>query len=151
MSETLLKLTLEVNSVKAVAPEEVISFKREGVQQAVFDRLCSGGYKVASEVDLHQLKLELAREALFQSIEQARQLGQRSILVIHGKGSRSKPIPALMKSFVATWLVEIDAVLAYHSAQIHHGGNGAAYVMLTKSEQKRVETREENHKGAHQR
>lgn len=147
-NESLLKLTLDVNQIKAIEPDKIIGFKRDGVQSAVFDRLSSGGYRVASEVDIHQLKLVLAREVLFQSIEQAIGLGQRSILVIHGKGARSKPIAALMKSFTVNWLTQIDSVLAFHSAKPHHGGTGALYVMLTKSAQKRIETQEVNHKGA---
>lgn len=147
-NESLLKLTLDVNQIKAIEPDKIIGFKRDGVQSAVFDRLSSGGYRVASEVDIHQLKLVLAREVLFQSIEQAIGLGQRSILVIHGKGARSKPIAALMKSFTVAWLTQIDSVLAFHSAKPHHGGTGALYVMLTKSAQKRIETQEVNHKGA---
>lgn len=147
-NESLLKLTLDVNQIKALEPEKIVGFKRDGVQSAVFERLSSGGYRIASEVDLHQLKLALAREVLFQSIEQAIALGQRSILVIHGKGAKSKPIAALMKSFTVTWLTQIDSVLAFHSAKPHHGGAGALYVMLTKSAQKRIETQEFNHKGA---
>ena len=150
-NESLLKLTLDVNQIKALEPDKIIGFKRDGVQSAVFDRLSSGGYRIASEVDIHQLKLALAREVLFQSIEQAMGLGQRSILVIHGKGAKSKPIAALMKSFTVTWLTQIDSVLAFHSAKPHHGGTGALYVMLTKSAQKRIETQEVNHKGANAR
>ncbi|MEZ9199724.1 DNA endonuclease SmrA [Shewanella sp. 10N.286.54.B9] len=150
-SESLLRLTLDVNQIKALEPEQIIGFKRDGVQSAVFDRLSCGGYKIANEVDIHPLKLALAREVLFQSIEQAIELGQRSILVIHGKGARSKPIAALMKSFTVAWLTQIDSVLAFHSAKPHHGGTGALYVMLTKSAQKRIETQEVNHKGANAR
>ncbi|ABV87661.1 Smr protein/MutS2 [Shewanella pealeana ATCC 700345] len=147
MSEHLSKLTTQVQEVNPVAPEDVVEFKRDGVQEAVFHRLSRGDYPVKYEVLLHQLKVAQAREVLYNEIQKSREKGERSILVIHGKGANTKPIPALMKSFVVTWLEQIDEVLAFHSAQTHHGGTGALYVMLTKSEQKRIEARETNHKG----
>ena len=61
------------------------------------------------------------------------------MLITHGKGElRDKP--ALLKSCVNHWLKELDSVLAFHSAQPHHGGSGASYVMLRKSSNKRVNT-----------
>ena len=49
---------------------------------------------------------------------------------------------AKIKSYVNHWLREIPEVLAYHSAQRHHGGVGAVYVLLRKSEQKKQQNRE---------
>ncbi|GIU49123.1 DNA mismatch repair protein MutS [Shewanella sairae] len=147
MSEQLAKLTLDPNLILPVLPDAIVEFKRDGVQEAVFHRLSLGGYPVKHEIDLHTLKATQAREALYQQIQISRERGERSIVVIHGKGAKSKPYPGLMKSFVVTWLQEIEEVLAFHSAQRQHGGTGALYVMLVKSEQKRIETRETNHKG----
>ncbi|ABZ76508.1 Smr protein/MutS2 [Shewanella halifaxensis HAW-EB4] len=147
MSEQLAKLTTDINAIEPIASDAIIEFKRDGVQDAVFQRFSRGGYPIKHEILLHQLKVQQAREALYNEIQKSRQKGERSILVIHGKGVNSKPIPALMKSFVASWLEQIDEVLAFHSAQVHHGGTGALYVMLAKSEQKRIETQESNHKG----
>lgn len=147
MSEQLAKLVTDVNMMTPVAPDAIIEFKRDGVQDAVFHRFSRGGYPIKHEILLHQLKIQQAREVLYNEIQKSREKGERSILVIHGKGVNTKPIPALMKSFVASWLEQIDEVLAYHSAQAHHGGTGALYVMLAKSEQKRIETKESNHKG----
>ncbi|MCL1144624.1 DNA endonuclease SmrA [Shewanella marinintestina] len=147
VSEQLAKLTLDPNLITAILPDAIVEFKRDGVQEAVFHRLSLGGYPIKYEIDLHMLKVSQAREALYQQILASRARGERCILVIHGKGAKAKPFPGLMKSFVASWLEQIEEVLAFHSAQRHHGGTGALYVMLTKSEQKRIETRETNHKG----
>ncbi|GIU18712.1 DNA mismatch repair protein MutS [Shewanella sp. MBTL60-007] len=147
MSEQLAKLATDVNEIEPAEPEAIIEFKRDGVQDAVFHRFSRGGYPIKHEILLHQLKVQQAREVLYNEIQKSRQKGERSILVVHGKGVNSKPIAGLMKSFVANWLEQIDEVLAYHSAQTHHGGAGALYVMLAKSEQKRIETKETNHKG----
>ncbi|PID54684.1 MAG: hypothetical protein CR978_02335 [Gammaproteobacteria bacterium] len=42
---------------------------------------------------------------------------------------------------------ELPAVMAFHSAQARHGGTGAVYVLLQKSEQKKRENRERFMKG----
>ena len=49
--------------------------------------------------------------------------------------------PGILKSFVNKWLPELPAVLAYHTAQRHHGGSGATYVLLKKSADKKHENR----------
>lgn len=54
---------------------------------------------------------------------------------------RSNP-PALMKSYLATWLEQISDVMGYHSALRQHGGCGAVYVMLKKSPEKKLDNRE---------
>ncbi|MDR8523995.1 DNA endonuclease SmrA [Shewanella fidelis] len=147
MSEQLALLTLDPHLITASEPDAIVEFKRDGVQEAVFHRLRLGGYPSKFEIDLHMLKPQQAREVLYQQIILARERGERNIIVIHGKGAKTKPYPALMKSFAINWLEQIDEVLAFHSAQLRHGGAGALYVMLAKSEQKRIETKETNHKG----
>ena len=67
------------------------------------------------------------------------------MVIVHGKGERSNP-PALMKSFVAQWLMQIKEVQCVHSAQRFHGGTGAVYVLLRKSAEKKIETRERHQK-----
>jgi hypothetical protein len=44
------------------------------------------------------------------------------------------------------WLPQFDAVLAFHSAQKQHGWVGATYVLLRKSEKKKLETWEMHNK-----
>ncbi|MGS0692944.1 DNA endonuclease SmrA [Shewanella sp. 0m-4] len=147
MSEQLAKLTTDINGIEPIASDAIVEFKRDGVQEAVFQRLSRGGYPIKREIELQQLKVKQAREVLYLQLQHSRDRGERSIIVIHGKGVNTKPIPALTKSFVVAWLAQIDEVLAFHTAQNHHGGTGALYVMLAKSEQQRIETKEANHKG----
>ena len=45
------------------------------------------------------------------------------------------------------WLRELDVVQAFNSAQPQHGGTGAVYVLLRKSEEKKRENRERFSKG----
>ena len=65
----------------------------------------------------------------------------RTVVIVHGRGERSNP-PALMKSFVASWLQQIREVQCVHSAQRFHGGTGAVNVLLRKSAEKKMDTRE---------
>ncbi|MGR5488606.1 Smr/MutS family protein, partial [Vibrio alfacsensis] len=67
------------------------------------------------------------------------------VLIVHGRGERSNP-PALMKSYLAHWLTQIKDVQCVHSAQRFHGGSGAVYVMLRKSQEKKLENRERHQK-----
>ena len=59
--------------------------------------------------------------------------------------SRSTP-RALLKSHVSAWLPQLPAVMAMHSAERRHGGSGALYVLLRKSERKKAENRERHQK-----
>jgi DNA-nicking Smr family endonuclease len=73
------------------------------------------------------------------------QLDIRTVIIVHGRGERSNP-PALMKSYLTQWLQQIRDVQCVHSAQRFHGGTGAVYVMLRKSADKKIETRERHQK-----
>ena len=67
-------------------------------------------------------------------------------MILHGKGDRSST-PALLKSYVNKWLPALPQVMAFHSAQRHHGGAGAMYVLLKKSDDKKQENRERHMRG----
>ncbi|MEZ5502682.1 MAG: DNA endonuclease SmrA [Halioglobus sp.] len=122
----------------------VLAFKRPGVQNGVYRKLKQGRYEILSRLDLHRMTVEIARREVFDFLEEACQLGLRSVLVVHGKGESKaeKERSSLLKGCVDKWLRELDVVLAFHSAQPQHGGTGAAYVLLRKSEEKKRENRE---------
>ena len=65
-------------------------------------------------------------------------------MIVHGRGEKKaeKEQSAILKGCVNHWLQELDAVQAFHSAQPQHGGTGAAYVLLRKSEQQKQVNRE---------
>ncbi len=137
---------------KAIAPLDawfVLAFKRPGVQNGVFRKLKQGRYETQSRLDLHRMTVEVARREIFDFIEESRQLGLRSVLVIHGKGASSadRERSSILKGCVDQWLRELEIVQAFHSAQPQHGGTGAAYVLLRKSEEKKRENREKFSKG----
>ena len=132
---------LSGEQVEPVKPNATLSYKKDGLQHGVFKKLRLGHYQIDARLDLHRMKVEQARQAVFQFIQDCMKHNIRCVLITHGKGE-GRAQPALLKSHVAHWLPQLDSVLAFHSAQPHHGGSGATYVMLRKSEEKRQENLE---------
>ncbi|MEW5248626.1 DNA endonuclease SmrA [Microbulbifer discodermiae] len=127
--------------LESVAPWDPIEFKRDGVQNGVYRNLRLGRYRVDARLDLHRHTVEMARRALFEFVRDCVEADVRCALITHGKGAGRKQ-PALLKSCVNSWLPQLAEVLAFHSAQKQHGGMGATYVLLRKSERKRQENLE---------
>lgn len=139
-------------SEAAVAPLDawyVLTFKRPGIQNGVFRKLKQGRYEAYSRLDLHRMTTQRARKEIFEFVEESHQLGLRSVLIIHGKGESKKDLEraSILKACVNLWLRELETVQAFHSAQPQHGGTGAVYVLLRKSEEKKAENRVKFTKG----
>lgn len=128
--------------VELVHPQSVLSFMRPGIQHGVFRKLRQGAYPLDAVLDLHQLTVEEARHEVFRFIRDCTAQDVRSALINHGKGGRHPDRPAaLLKSYVALWLPQFPEIMAFHSAQGFHGGTGAVYVLLKKSERQKQRTR----------
>ncbi|SMF58994.1 DNA-nicking endonuclease, Smr domain [Alteromonadaceae bacterium Bs31] len=127
--------------VELVDPLAVLSYQRPGVQHGVFKNLRLGKYSLDARLDLHRLSVDDARKSIYQFIKDCVESDVRCALVTHGKGE-GRNTPALLKSCVAHWLPQFDEVLAFHSAQKQHGSYGATYVLLKKSDKKKLETKE---------
>ncbi|MFM2483605.1 DNA endonuclease SmrA [Celerinatantimonas yamalensis] len=135
--QALLSLTEPVR----LKPDDLVSYKKDGIQEGVFKKLRLGKYPIGDRIDLHQLRTEQARDQLLTFIHRSQSKGYRCIIVIHGKGARSNP-PARMKSYVSHWLPQLEDVLAIHSALPMHGGYGAIYVLLRKSIERKTDNQE---------
>jgi len=127
--------------VHMVEPNEVLEYRRPGIQPYVMQKLRHGEYTEADHIDLHGKTIEQAYQEVMNFIAFAKRHAFRNILIIHGKGERSNP-KALMKSHVAHWLKQIPDVLAYHSAPAWKGGAGALCIILKKADKASMETRE---------
>jgi DNA-nicking Smr family endonuclease len=127
----------------------VLEFKRPGVQNGVFRKLKQGRYESDARLDLHRMTAAVARQELFEFIQESYRLGLRTVLIIHGKGESKaeQQRSSILKGCADHWLRELDIVQAFHSAQPRHGGTGAVYVLLRKSEEKKRENREKFSKG----
>lgn len=146
--ELLAVLPLMPHQFSRVCPDEIVSHKHDGMQDAVFKQFRLGKYDIKTILDVHEYNLHQARLSLVNCIFGAFERGERNILVIHGKGYNSKPYPGLMKSAICDWLLRIDPVAAFHSATRDQGSTGAMFVMLKKSQQKKIENSELNRKGS---
>ncbi|WP_199609411.1 DNA endonuclease SmrA [Flocculibacter collagenilyticus] len=132
--------------VELVEPDEILSFKRGGVQEGVFKNLRLGKYVIDATLNLQGVNLQQSRVQLFQFMQDCMKRNIRAILISHGTGKHSKPHPALLKSYINKWLQELTEVLAFHTALKHHGSYGATYVLLKKSEKLKQENREKHAK-----
>lgn len=131
--------------VEPVDPLAILEFKRDGVQNGVYRNLRLGKYQIDARLDLHHMTVDQARTAVFQFIKDCMQHDIRCALITHGKGE-GRDQPAQLKSCVAHWLPQFEQILAFHSAQKQHGWVGATYVLLRKSEKKKLENWELHNK-----
>ncbi|KII76862.1 DNA endonuclease SmrA [Vibrio renipiscarius] len=136
---------LSIDYAVPLKPEDIIEFKRDGVQDGVFRKLRLGKYPIQAKLDLHRRTLKQARDEVVVFLKQCIRMDIRTVLIVHGRGERSNP-PAQMKSYLAQWLAQIKEVQSVHSAQAFHGGTGAVYVLLRKSSEKKLENRERHQK-----
>jgi len=134
--------TVSDDYVERINPHDPVSFKRSGIQEAVFKKFRLGKYPIEGKLDLHRKKVVQAKKEVYQLIADGMQYDMRCLLIVHGKGDRNTEGQATLKSYVAKWLQEIPEVMAYHSAIKQHGGVGAVYVMLRKSEKAKQAIRE---------
>ena len=132
---------LTLSEVEARQPQEMLEWKQDGVQHAVFSKLRRGGYALEYELDLHQKTVKEAQQAVFKLFQQVRVKNWRCVLISHGKGERSAT-PGRLKSYVARWLIDHPDVIAYCSAQRNHGGVGSVYVLIRKSAAGKAANRE---------
>ncbi len=131
-------------------PYYLLEYRREGVQHGVYRKLKQGKYDIEARLDLHKCTVEQARVQVFDFIRDAMAMDLRTLLIVHGRGHRSKSGGAVLKSYLNYWLPEIAEVQAFCSAQPHHGGAGALYMLLRKSERKKQENRDRLTRGRSQ-
>ena len=137
---------LSTEYVELVKPYDILEYKKDGVQHGVYKNLRLGKYPIEARLDLHRKTVLQARNEVYQYICDCLKNDVRTVIIVHGKGELSQPHQALLKSYVNKWLRELPEVLAFHTAQKFHGGTGATYVLLRKSERKKLENRERHQK-----
>lgn len=138
---------LAMRDIDRVGPHDAVGYKRPGIQEGVFRKLRLGKYETEARLDLHKRTLEQARSDVYRFIQECIEHDIRCVLMLPGKGDRNIKDPALLKSYLSYWLTELDDVHAFHTAQPHHGGSGAFYVLLRKSDRKKQSARERYSKG----
>lgn len=142
LSEQQLDNPLTSNYLTVIPKETPLAFRVEGIQQGVIDKLRLGKYPLDATLNLLRQPIETCRQTLYSFMLDAEQRNYRNILIIHGKGREDDSHANIIRSYLDRWLRQFERVQAYCSAQPHHGGSGACYVGLKKSEQARLENRE---------
>lgn len=137
---------LTSEQVELLHPDDILSYKKDGVQQGVFKNLRLGKYDIHTVLNLHGKSVAEARTAVYDFVHESQKTNLRSLLIQHGKGLKSQPHQAIIKSYINKWLQQLDMVLAFHSALPQHGGAGAVYVLLKKSDEARLENKEKHQK-----
>ncbi|MDL2307463.1 Smr/MutS family endonuclease [Desulfovibrio sp. OttesenSCG-928-C06] len=106
-----------------------------GVDPLILAKLRSGQYSPESHVDLHGQNSEQAYESLVTFIRHAYGKGQRSLIVVTGRGKNSPGGLSILRQNMQDWLTQEPlkrVVLAFCTAQPKDGGTGAIYVLLRK-------------------
>lgn len=98
--------------------------------------LRTGRFSVQTQLDLHGLNRQEARDTLERFIIDSVRNGLGCVRIIHGRGRHSKHLPVL-KERVQTWLSTRRMsryVIAFTSARLCDGGAGALYVLLRRTQ-----------------
>lgn len=123
-------LSDEPGSEIAFEAGEEIAYLRPGLSRHILRRLRAGHWALQDQLDLHGLRWEQARPLLASFTALAVKRGWRCVLVIHGKGLRSKNQEPVLRGKVASWLTQRAEVLALCQARPADGGSGAVLVLL---------------------
>ncbi|WP_420402954.1 Smr/MutS family protein [Nisaea sp.] len=110
--------------------------KAPGIDRRTALKIKRGKQRIDGRIDLHGMRQDEAHRALNAFVNGAYRRGDRCVLVITGKGTRSGDggrDAGVLRRMTPRWLTDgtnRDKVLAYSPAQPQHGGSGALYVML---------------------
>jgi DNA-nicking Smr family endonuclease len=119
-----VKLAVEGDSQRFAA-------RSPGVSRAQIADLRAGKIRAEATLDLHGMTIEPALAQLRRFLVEARQLGQRCVLVVHGKGTHSEHGAPLREAVLQQLLGSLSGLVhAFASAAPVDGGEGATYVML---------------------
>jgi DNA-nicking Smr family endonuclease len=113
--------------------DEYIEGAVQGFDHKVLRQLRRGEFALQGHLDLHGLNRDEARAAVARFINQAAGEGKRCVLIVHGRGLRSKDQIPVLKEKLKAWLTRGSIgtkVLAFATARPYDGGAGAAYVLL---------------------
>jgi DNA-nicking Smr family endonuclease len=110
--------------------DEALSYARAGIGADILRKLRRGHWVIQSQLDLHGMRTDEAREALAEFLRASGKRGLRCVRVVHGKGLGSLNKKPVLKSKVRNWLVQKDEVIAFCQATAADGGAGALIVLL---------------------
>ena len=124
--------------VHAIDPASIevgdeIHYLKPGQPAKILKQLKRGHFSVRAELDLHEMTLAVARNAVRDFLDDAIARGEYCVRIVHGKGLRSRGDGPVLKRMTATLLARRRDVLAYASARPAQGGTGAVIVLLARA------------------
>lgn len=116
------------------SPEPKISYnlasKLGQLDESTRKKISKGRLEIDARIDLHDMTQIEAYSRLSRFLDRAYEMGNRTVLVITGKGFRGEGV---LRNAVPRWLNEPAfrrIVSGYHEATLVHGGSGALYVRV---------------------
>lgn len=110
-----------------------IHYLKPGQPSKLLKQLRRGHFSVRAEIDLHEMTLAVARDAVRAFLDESIARREYCVRIVHGKGLRSRADGPVLKRMTATLLQRRRDVLAYASARPAQGGTGAVIVLLARS------------------
>lgn len=123
-------LSDEFTAETLIETDEALSYARSGVGPDVLKKLRTGHWVIQSQLDLHGLRTDEARETLGEYLRNAVRRGIRCVRIVHGKGLGSINREPVLKNKVRNWLIQKEEVIAFCQARAADGGAGALVVLL---------------------
>ena len=137
---------LTTGPIDLLHPLDPVEWKSDGVQEGVYRNLRLGKYQVDARLDLIRKSIPQCKDELLAFVKECIKYDIRTVLINHGRSKVKAAMGNRQKSYLNLWLQVVPEVMAFHSAQPQHGGIGAIYVLLKKSEDKRLENWEQHQK-----
>jgi len=133
--EARVREELLVHAIDPAAIEvgDEIHYLKSGQPPRILKQLRRGHFSVRAELDLHEMTVPVAREAVRDFLDDAIARGEYCVRIVHGKGLRSRGDGPVLKRMTATLLARRKDVLAYASARPAQGGTGAVIVLLARA------------------
>ncbi len=107
-----------------------ILYLKPGQPARLLKQLRRGHFSVRAEIDLHQMTVAVAREAIKGFLAETKAHDELCVRIVHGKGLRSAARGPVVKRMTEQLLRRRDDVLAFASALPAQGGTGAVLVLL---------------------
>lgn len=132
-SKSSNSLLADSEYITPIDGDTFIEYQAPGIQHKQFKKLKSGQMPLEARLDLHGLRRHQADSALERFVFQCQKEGIRSAIVVHGKGQADKNQNMGLKALANEWLKNDSRIMAFCSAQPHHGGRGAVYILIKKA------------------
>jgi len=125
--------TAQQSAQNATPPPRPRKRPESGIDKRTLERLRRGKMPLEAVLDLHGMRQDEAHRRLVTFVLSCWMSGQRALLIITGKGTRSAEPGGVLRKQVPRWLHDDplgEKVLTIQTAQPKDGGTGAYYVLL---------------------